>query len=172
MTDALGQAAMIFVSERQALRRAPRASGRFWFCPARPRISAGRASHLGGSAGLGNWRGSGLRIETGVVNVAFLPFRNKRVATSATAGDSTVGEDVILGSVYALTREHRLNPLKHFCRDEWLVVACKGLPSFVDPYQADVEGILENCNQAVDSDRSAVAVSQTTSEHLLGQVGQ
>src|SRR5712692_10143051 len=74
MTDALGQAAMIFVSERQALRRAPRASGRFLFCPARPRISASRASRLRGSAGLGNWRGSRLRIETEKYGVSFLSW--------------------------------------------------------------------------------------------------
>src|SRR5712692_4940531 len=34
---------------------------RFLFSPARPRISAVWASHLRGSVGLGNWRGSRLR---------------------------------------------------------------------------------------------------------------
>ncbi len=33
---------------------------RFLFCPAKPRISAGGASHPKGSVGLGNWRGSRL----------------------------------------------------------------------------------------------------------------
>jgi len=73
--------------------------------------------------------------------MAFLSFRNKRVAASAAAGDSTVPENVILGSVYALTRKYRLNPFEHACRDEWLVVAVKCLPSFVDPDDADVERI-------------------------------
>src|SRR5437899_2368276 len=86
MTDALGQAAMIFVSERQALRRAPRASGWFLFClrglgfrRVGPRIlEAARASEIGGvqdyglRLGLGNtafrsgWGNAGSGFRSGI----------------------------------------------------------------------------------------------------------
>ncbi len=104
--------------------------------------------------------------------MAFLSFRNKRVAASAAAGDSTVPENVILGSVYALTRKYRLSRFEHVCRDEWLVISVKGLPSLVDSYQGDIEGILENCSQAVHGDWASTVVPQATSEHLLRQIGQ
>ena len=66
----------------------------FWFCPTRTRISAGGAPYLGGSAGLGNWRGS--RLQTVYRGIGIGAEVGKYRASFAGLGSATLA-DVRLG---------------------------------------------------------------------------
>lgn len=109
---------------------------------------------------------------TAVIDMAFVSFGDQRVLATCATRDTTVSVDMAFEAVHSLSRENLLNSFKERHRDKRFMVAAERLTSFQNANQANVEWIPQNRGQAVHAHLSAISITQTSAEHLAGELWQ